>query len=312
MAGITDSSSEGGVRSRGNVLALLGGAVAAALAGVLGRPERALAGHDGTNILHLGELNIWPGTSTTQLHVNNENHALELRNESTTATGAALVAASSNTDAPHGTIDIHNDGIAGVAISGWSTEPGSNEPGDGVGVQGASGSGRGVGGFAPSGTGVHGQSVTGIGVDGLADSGTGVNGTSQSFVGVFGHSQSGNGVAGECNSPGGVGTSGASTDGIGVHAVSQNGQALRVEGKAVFSTAGSGTVPRGQNAVFVANPAVTASSHISVTLVGNPGTRTLQWVEPSPGSGFTVRLSPAPANQRPATPFTYLVVEAAA
>ena len=84
--------------------------------------------------------------------------------------------------------------------------------------------------------------------------------------------------------------------------------ALDVVGKARFSTAGAGTVPAGQNVVLVANPTVTADSHISVTLAWYPGTRQLHWVERSPGVGFTVNLTSAPPRAGPATPFTYLIV----
>lgn len=85
--------------------------------------------------------------------------------------------------------------------------------------------------------------------------------------------------------------------------------ALRVEGKSLFSTAGSAAVPAGQNSVFVANAAVTSDSHISATLVGDPGPRQLRWVAREPGNGFTVYFSGGPPGQRPQVPFTYLIVE---
>lgn len=91
--------------------------------------------------------------------------------------------------------------------------------------------------------------------------------------------------------------------------VSDGGIALEVLGKARFSTAGASVVPQGTNSVFVANMAVTASSHITVTLTGDPGNRQVRWVGRTPGSGFSVNLSPAPPNGRPQTPFTYLIVE---
>ncbi|MFN2588649.1 MAG: hypothetical protein ABR613_11105 [Actinomycetota bacterium] len=55
------------------------------------------------------------------------------------------------------------------------------------------------------------------------------------------------------------------------------------------------------------NEAVSADSHISVTLMGNPGVRTLQWVERAPGSGFTVHLTTV--GPKPQTPLTYFVLE---
>jgi hypothetical protein len=113
-------------------------------------------------------------------------------------------------------------------------------------------------------------------------------------------------------------------DGPGVRAVSgywegesadvltpvlDGGLALDVVGKARFSTAGASTVPQGQNARNVQHPAVTADSHISVTLMSDPGPRQIQWVERRPGIGFRLHMTSAPQNQRPATQFTYLIVE---
>jgi hypothetical protein len=56
----------------------------------------------------------------------------------------------------------------------------------------------------------------------------------------------------------------------------------------------------------VSNPAVTAESHITVTLTANPGTSTrIHWVARHAGS-FTVHLTQAVSS---ATSFTYLIVE---
>jgi hypothetical protein len=365
MAEVTESS-EQDVRSRGNVLALLGGALAGAVAGALGRPERASGGHDGTNVLHLGEDNVAPGitristdTDAFALGITNDDAgfqagAIEARSQGQRSTieaknfnpagGGSAMSASS--ELPGGGV---GDGIGlaaagGTAVSAYSpngiavravsdtgdgvvAETGGvwgvkglgghggvigEHLGDGVGVAGTSITGTGVFASSQSGHAVGARTETGVGVSGEASqSGIGVVGSTALGTGVSGNSGQGNGVAGTCDDPQGVGTSGSSTDGIGIHAVSQNGQALRVEGRAAFTTAGSGTVPQGQNSVFVSNPAVTADSHISVTLVGDPGLRALQWLERSPGSGFTVHLSPAPGNRRPATPFTYLIVEPA-
>jgi hypothetical protein len=90
---------------------------------------------------------------------------------------------------------------------------------------------------------------------------------------------------------------------------SENGIALLTSGAAVFSTIGFGTIPAGQNSVFVADDRVKAEQHISVTLVSNPGSRDLRWVEPIPDSGFRVHLSSAPPVARPATAFTYFIVD---
>lgn len=313
MAEISESSRERDVRSRGNVLAMLGGAIAGAVAGGLGRPEQALGGHDETNVLHLGESNISPADTTTILTGDTPNHVLAIFNERESEQGAAIIGDAHTGDGTHGAIEGRNDADGGVGVAGFSTVPGFSALGNGIGVSGFSGSGRGVSGQTETGTGIGGFSGTGVGVSAdIGESGNAVEAFTPLGIGVRGSALQGNGVAGHCDHPEGVGTSGASTDGIGVHATSQNGQALRVEGRAAFTTAGSGTVPQGQNSVFVANAAVTAASHVSVTLVSNPGIRLVHWVEKSPGSGFTVRMTPAPANQRPTTAFTYLIVEAAA
>lgn len=87
------------------------------------------------------------------------------------------------------------------------------------------------------------------------------------------------------------------------------GLALDVVGKARFSTAGAATVPQGQNSVFVPNASVTPNSHISISLVSDPGPRQLRWVSRNGGSGFTVYFAGGLPGQRPATNFTYLIVE---
>jgi hypothetical protein len=112
--------------------------------------------------------------------------------------------------------------------------------------------------------------------------------------GVHGFSELGPGVRG--------------SGGIGGDFESEN-IALLVNGAAVFSTIGFGTVPAGQNSVFVADNRVKTEQHIAVTLVSNPGPRDLRWVEPTPGSGFRVHLSSAPPAARPATAFTYFIVD---
>lgn len=86
-------------------------------------------------------------------------------------------------------------------------------------------------------------------------------------------------------------------------------QALKVVGRVSFSTVGSAVVPAGQSSVFVAEPAVSSGSHVSVTLM-SPGSRHVRWVERQPGLGFTVHLSPPPT--RTETDLTYWVVDPAA
>lgn len=137
--------------------------------------------------------------------------------------------------------------------------------------------------------------------------------------GVIGRSRdrfgpTGAGVEGSALS--GRGVRGISGTGVGVQAVagSDAATALQVEGKAMFSTAGSGTIAAGEDSVVLTNPAVTGVSHITVTLTGDPGQASsapgskpvVVWVERQPGAGFVVHLS---RPVRFATPFTYLIVE---
>jgi len=321
MSAINESPSENGVRSRRNVLALIGGAIAGAVAGTLGRPERALGGHDGTNVLHLGEFNNTPAGSSTGIGATAEIFALRVHNENV-GPNAGGIAGTSKGEQP-GVYGVGFDpspaGVRGVSSS--PTGPGVPD-GSGTGVSGISGTGIGVEGGCPSGVGVFGHSQSGTGGNFQSQSGIAVMASSGTASGVRAHSDSSSGVHADTTS--GIGVIGESLQGTGVRGISQgangiggqfsnvNGLGIDVIGRARFTTAGAGSVPQGQNSVFVSNPAVRTTSHISVTLVGNPGIRLLHWVERSPGSGFTVRLTPAPANQRPATAFTYLIVEAAA
>ena len=68
---------------------------------------------------------------------------------------------------------------------------------------------------------------------------------------------------------------------------------------------GSSTVAAGQASTSVNNFAVTATSHITVTLNADPGAAQLLWVERQTGS-FTVHLTKRVQNS---ISFTYLVVE---
>src|SRR5439155_6168576 len=140
----------------------------------------------------------------------------------------------------------------------------------------------------------------------------GVEGVSTNGRGVFGQTNSGTaaGVDGRNATPFGVGVRGRAevASATGVRAENPfNGFALRGLGKAQFSTAGSGTIAAGSDAATVANPNVTANSHITATLVGDPRSKTtVMWVDRSPGVGFTVHLIlPVKVN----TAFTFLIVE---
>jgi hypothetical protein len=204
------------------------------------------------------------------------------------------------------------DGPHSFGVFGASVIPGPpGEPdlgwGPAPGVAGASGSGPGV----------IGDSETGPGVAGSSQTGPGVEGRSQSF-GVSGHGQIG--VMGRSGEPppadggkGGMPSAGVlgeawAEGSAGVMAFSGQGPllALKVVGKAQFSTAGAGAVRARMNAATVANPAVTADSHITVTFTSDPGSASVAWVERKPGTGFIVHLSSGPHRK---ASFTYLIVE---
>ena len=121
-------------------------------------------------------------------------------------------------------------------------------------------------------------------------------------------SPTGNGVGIEGKTGGGKGVHGAASadDGIGILAEhTGTGRGMAVKGRAGFSSCGSSTVAAGQASKSVNHSAVTATSHMTVTLNADPGAAQLLWIERQAGS-FTVHLTRAAQNS---IGFTYLVVE---
>lgn len=359
-------------QTRRRLLTLMGVGGAAALASVLTTKE-AQAGHDGTNVLHLGEGNTTPPGSSTGVGANVNGFAFGVDNFHTGDAGGIHGRSVGSLPGVQGV--GHTPSFAGVfGVS--SLEPAPHPigfgKGSGDGVRGMSGSGNGVRGESETGAGVSGHSDSGVAGNFFTNSGkalqvTGVVDITADFAGrevviiesnhagegalsanarvggigvegaafpteqelEFEDQKAGYGVRGIAMSAEGgygegpgVGVHGQSGSGTGVLGISQSGTAvearsgvegdgtgiaLLVRGKSMFSTAGSAVIPAGQSSVFVANGAVTSESHISVTLVGNPGVRALQWVERAPGTGFTVHLTTA--GPKPATPLTYFVVE---
>jgi hypothetical protein len=351
-----EATSSTSLRSRRALIAAGLGGLAATAAHALGRPLTTRAGHDATNVLHLGESNTAPADAVTRVETDVDSNAFVVRNASTAATAGPTIRGLGSGGSP--VIQAECDGPA-AAISGVSSGPGFGEAGQfglggDAGVQGISGSGVGVVGQSQSGPGVSGHSASGVGGEFSSESGFGLTvggpahvggfapdfslgvdneNTGLSGGGIYAISRGGKpavegdafesgfspgvgvqGVSGGNETFGqgpGVGVQGISGTGIGVQAISSDGMALDVVGKARFSTAGSASVAAGQNTAVVANSAATASSHVSVTLVGDPGPRQLRWVQRSPGVGFTVHFSGGPPGQRPQVPFTYLIVEPA-
>lgn len=269
--------------SRRRLFALLGaGGGAIAVATVPRDP--ASAGHDLTNVLHIGEYNqaftrteLAGDFPAETLHLTNnhpggealhcdgpirffgthEDNLMLGGNDHPTGNGLSVTA--------HGNYAVEGvlltgseHGQAGVVgVSGEGPEYGQ---GPGTGVQGSAGSGRGVAGYSPT---------TGTGVDGRSE------------------------------------------HGYGIQASTEDGVALSVLGPAEFSTVGSGVIPEGSNSGFVEMGEVNDGSHVSVTLVSSPGSRRLHWVELAPGSGFTVHLTSAPKYQRREVGFTFFMVRPA-
>jgi hypothetical protein len=277
--------------SRRGLLTVMGAGGVAALATLVSSKE-AQAGHDTTNVFHLGEVNTNPSNPTRLNAAAGEGAALEI---SGNPDGAGLIVNAGqsvfNGTGEAATLFVTAGGpdVPAIVVGGGETSGGQIEAqrGDldeGVCITGVSGMDPPGGG---PGTGVQGLSGTGKGVHGQSDSGSGVFGVSNSGIGVLGSSDSG---------PGGV-------------FESNSGLALSVSGTAAFSSSGEGAVPAGQNSVFVAHDFITANSRIFVTLVSNPGSRVVSWVERDAGNGFTVHMSAASPTKRPETSFTYLVTE---
>jgi hypothetical protein len=321
----------------------------------------AQAGHDGTNVMHLGEDNAAPATHT-RLAGERAIPLLFVRNTGTSGaiwaeTEAALGAAITAFGKEWGVVG-HGDGagLQGFSFSGTGSGVAGHSDGSGRGVSGITNTGVGVAGGSPgSGTGVRGESQSGTGVEGHSDTGLGGvfssnSGTALNVLanveegdalyvenaaeggGVFARVQGAiaiNGQATGSASSGGTGVHGRGHD-TGVLAIGEgadsrafvaivkgpdgetdlpNGTALAIYGRSKFSTVGAGTVPTGSESVFVSDTGITAASHVSITLGSDPGSRSIRWVERDPGNGFTVHMTSASPNKRPATDFSYLVTE---
>ena len=209
----------------------------------------------------------------------------------------------------------------GVALFVENRDPGGPGIGAGGGLEAVSHGGAGVEGssFPNEFVNEFGEQQLGVGVAGVSMSatggfgegpGTGVQGSAGTGTGVKGFSGgSGTGVEGESLS--GVGVRAMSDTGIALLAANGGpdiGVALAVNGRSHFDTAGAGVIRAGARSAFVAAPAVTADSHVSVTLTRDPGPdNAVQWVEPAPNAGgFTVHLL---RRVRRDTSLTFLIVE---
>ena len=204
--------------SRRTVLAAAAGGIAAAVAGMLGRPS-SVAAVNGDAVL-VGQTRY--GSATTAID--------------TSASPATAFMALSNAGAA----------VAASSESGYGVYAGSVSS---YGVHAASDSSAGVFGTSVSGNGLYGSSVLGIGVQGFAeaagqtgvfgqcDQGYGVGGYSALGGGTRGGTEDGIGVEGYANGSG-TGAGGYSVNGIGVEALSTMGLALKVTGKVKLNRSG--------------------------------------------------------------------------
>lgn len=161
-ASAAPSPSPAGPTSRRRLLAFLGAGGVAAFAGLFSRNE-AQAGHDGTNVLHLGEANHAPAGSlagSTFLNANPQGPALQVNNFQTGGAEGIIVTARGLAPALNG----HAFGSSPVGVHGishLSPAPEDFGKGSGIGVKGVSGTGAGVEGTSQSGPGVRGVKVSG-------------------------------------------------------------------------------------------------------------------------------------------------------
>ena len=94
--------------------------------------------------------------------------------------------------------------------------------------------------------------------------------------------------------------------------VPEGGTAVHIRGAACFDTVGMGQFAENARSATVADSRITAESFVYAMLTGDPGRgngtdmTAVQWVERSPGQGFTVHLN---AKVKQATPFSYFIVE---
>jgi hypothetical protein len=105
--------------------------------------------------------------------------------------------------------------------------------------------------------------------------------------------------------PAGVWGQASEANAVGVIALNGDGRALEVAGRAGFSGVGGGALDRRGDA-FVSDPGIAATSHVIVTLQGDPG-KGAPWVEIQPGKGFMVHMTQA---TNKSVPFSYLVLDA--
>ena len=138
--------------TRRRMLTLMGAGGAAALATLVSSKD-AQAGHDGTNVMHLAEVNSAPGGGRTDLKANTNDFALSIDNTDTGETSGGLYVTGQG-GKPVIEADVLGGGEGvGVAVQGVSGGGETFGEGPATGVEGISGSGQGVHGHSESGEG---------------------------------------------------------------------------------------------------------------------------------------------------------------
>ena len=280
-----ESQNEVGVRGHGGAGGVHG--ISASGVGVRGESEDHIGVH-GHSVNHFGvqgesdnSAGVRGGSVDQAGVIGDSQNGPGVRG--TSQNGAGVVGHGGIVPAPGGPGFGGAPGVLGVGSIDVDPPPGVVF-GSGTGVEGESESGYAVRGYSPSGVGVHGEG---------GESGIGIVGSShgdvpavRAFSGAY--------------SPAPWPVEGAESPDGGI--------ALDVVGRARFSTAGTGSVLEGANSVFVANGAVQADSHVSLTPTSDPGERQIKWVEVVAG-GFIVHMTSAPPPKQTAVNFTYLVME---
>jgi len=227
----------------------------------------------------------------------------------TTTTGVGVFGSSINTDP--------NQPVNGIGVFGSSINTDPNMPLSGIGVFGQAGTSISTDPNQPIFAGVYGSSVEAIGVGGRSLENYGVLGqTGESpvldpnqvfpFAGIIGLG----GSTGDPNTPndfaGVIGfTADPNMPGVLAWNSTADGLALNVQGRALFSSAGTGTIAAGSDRVSISHPAVTSSSIVLVTLSSDPiGGRRLKFARVK-GGGFDVVLS---SKAKTPVSFGFLVV----
>lgn len=219
--------------------------------------------------VRIGQLNT--GTSQTSLTSDVQAPVFFVENTSTSGSNSAIEARM-NSPTAAGTGVAASGSVCGVSAVAIHK--------DGVGVLGMA----------------LGVSGTATGVKGITEGASSYSQDPPVLSGVHGFANTATGVRGD------------SISGVGVVAATQRGTALKVEGRACFSTAGEGSIASRKPSATVANAQVTSKSHITVTLTSNPGEEktTVGWVDRNPGVGFVVHLTDEVHHP---TSFTYLIIE---